>query len=170
MKLQTICLSLGFTIISAPIMGMEFAESKKDAAALINADLHIAIATQNGDEVKELIEMKNADVNSRDDNGSSPLLSAINKGSWDIAGYILERTDVNVNLADKQGRTPLYAAARQCSLDTVKKLVEKGADINHKTKDGLSAWDIALAKKAIAPDAATKAKYDDIILALDRKK
>jgi ankyrin repeat protein len=92
-----------------------------------------------------------ADINAPDQDGITPLLSAMINGHYDVANVLLEN-GANPNIADRTGRTPLYSAVddhtmpasnrpspkeidnETTSLDLVKTLVAKGADINAQLK------------------------------------
>jgi ankyrin repeat protein len=92
-----------------------------------------------------------ADVNAVDQDGISPLLSAIINGHYDAASVLLEK-GANPNIADRTGRSPLYSAVDDhtmpasnrpspkeidnevSSLDLVKSLLAKGADVNAQLK------------------------------------
>jgi ankyrin repeat protein len=179
MKLNLIYLSLSFLIINTPISAMERVEAKNEKQALLDKKLHIAVELQDSNKVEKLIN-KGADVNSDDGTGSYPLLSAINKGSWEIVNHLLTRDDIDVTVKDSQGWTPLFAASRQGSLETVKKLIAKGADVNAVTYDvtkdkefiekGMTPREIAFEKQDKEQNAILKQKYTDIILALEPKK
>jgi len=92
-----------------------------------------------------------ADINAPDQDGITPLLSAMINGHYDVANILLEN-GANPNIADRTGRTPLYSAVddhtmpasnrpspkeidnETTSLDLVKTLIAKGADINAQLK------------------------------------
>jgi uncharacterized protein len=92
-----------------------------------------------------------ADINAPDQDGITPLLSAMINGHYDVANVLLEN-GANPNIADRTGRTPLYSAVddhtmpasnrpspkeidnETTSLDLVKTLVAKGADVNAQLK------------------------------------
>ena len=75
---------------------------------------------------------RNADVNATAITGETPLLGGINK--HDIAMFILERgAEVNVEWA-LDGTSPLHKAANSGDIELLKKLLEKGAEINKQTK------------------------------------
>lgn len=89
-------------------------------------ELHDAV--KNGDivKVRQLLE-RGADVNARNENGTTPLHFAARYGNTDIAKLLIERgADVN---AKKEG-TPLHWAIYHRNTDIAKLLIEKGADLN----------------------------------------
>ena len=91
-----------------------------------------------------------ADVNLADPNGISPLLMSILNGHLDVARFLLDH-GAKINAADFYGRTPLWAAVdlrnmdldhgndlgvdRAPVIDFIKLLVERGADVNARTKE-----------------------------------
>ena len=93
-----------------------------------------------------------ADVNQVTNYGWSPLLVAIQNRYLQLASFLLDR-GANPNLANKGGWSPLYIAVdnrnieggdypvRKADMDTlefIKKLVDKGANVNWRVKD--STW------------------------------
>jgi ankyrin repeat protein len=92
-----------------------------------------------------------AEINAGDQDGITPLVSAIINGHYDVAGLLLEK-GANPNAADRTGRTPLYAAVdfhtmpasnrpapkeidnELGSLEVVKSLLSKGANVNAQLK------------------------------------
>jgi ankyrin repeat protein len=101
------------------------------------------------DSAKLLVAAK-ADVNQTEANGVTPLLMAITNDHADIARYLLDQ-GAGVNTADWWGRTPLWAAVelrnrdmgrggehdidRGAVLDLVKTMIERGANVNARTKE-----------------------------------
>ncbi len=65
----------------------------------------------------------------------TPLLLATEESKDDIAQLLLAH-GADVNFADEAGSTALQWAAHSCSAKTVRLLVDKGADVNSKFKDG----------------------------------
>src|SRR5439155_9429216 len=92
-----------------------------------------------------------ADVNVTDEDGITPLISAIINGHYDVAGVLLEK-GADPNIADRTGRTPLYSAVdfhtmpsdnrpapkeidnELTSIDVIKALLAHGAYVNAQLK------------------------------------
>jgi len=92
----------------------------------------------------ELLIEKGAEVNARNDKGQTPLhLAAPStnnpKKPSDIAANVLLTHGAFVNAKDKGGRTPLYMAAGNGKIKVVELLLAKGALIDHKTNEEMTA-------------------------------
>ena len=75
--------------------------------------------------------LKSANVNSRDQDGRTPLMYAILSEHADVRMVeFLIQHGADINVADKQGWTPLHFAARDHKLDLVKILVDNGAAVD----------------------------------------
>jgi uncharacterized protein len=101
-------------------------------------------------EEARLLVTSGADVNLADPNGISPLLMAILNNHLDVARLLLD-SHADINAADFWGRTPLWAAVelrnldldhgvdsivdREPALDFIKVLLDRGANINARTKE-----------------------------------
>jgi len=88
-----------------------------------------------------------AEINGADQDGITPLLSALINGHYDTAGVLIQK-GADPNTADRTGRTPLYSAVdahtmpasnrpspkeidnETTALDVVNSLIAKGANIN----------------------------------------
>lgn len=108
------------------------------------------IARDGRPEEARLLVSAGADVNLADPNGISPLLMAILNNHVDVARFLLDH-GANINAVDFWGRTPLWAAVelrnldldhgvdsgvdREPLLDFIKLLLDRGADINARTKE-----------------------------------
>jgi ankyrin repeat protein len=96
--------------------------------------LHAAARMDNEMAVKKLME-KGANVNvKRSTDEATPLYLAITRGHENVAIILLEAEDIDPNarccINDEEQETSLHAAARMGNEVTVRKLLEKGADVN----------------------------------------
>jgi len=101
-------------------------------------------------DIAKLFVAAKAGVNQTEANGITPLLMAITNDHVDVARFLLDQ-GAGVNAADWWGRTPLWAAVevrnrdlgrggehdidREAALDLVKTLIERGANVNARTKE-----------------------------------
>ena len=105
----------------------------------------LMLAAQNGHvAVMETHLAGGADIAYRTDNGASVLARAAVTGQTRVVEYLVDQHHVDTNLADADGYTPLFGAAVRGYLNTVKALLERGADAKFRNKDGETALDSAL--------------------------
>ena len=83
-----------------------------------NRALLIAVIEGHPGVVKILIQF-GADVNSKNNRGSSPLSQATVSGHLDMVSYFLSLPEIDVNTVDKNGWTPLYIASREDNSEMV---------------------------------------------------
>ncbi|MGV2432892.1 MAG UNVERIFIED_CONTAM: ankyrin repeat domain-containing protein [Rickettsiaceae bacterium] len=99
--------------------------------------------------IKILLDNR-ADPNQPNDKGETPLEIAITHHSLDVVNCLLSHKDIDINKANtNNGVTPLIIAAAFQKTNLVNLLLEKGADINHSAKEGLSAIAAAIHNKNI---------------------
>lgn len=122
--------------------------------------LHDA-ATYNWKELVDDLLSKGADVNARDDNGSTPFANAT--GSADVP-TIQRMIDLgaDINARDNEGRTPLFFAALSSHSDVGGLLIKSGADLYARTYSGETIGYYALINGATINliDFLQKAGYD----------
>ena len=78
--------------------------------------------------------------------GITPLHVASAHGSNQILKYS-QKFNINVNIQDEGGRTLLHTAIVRNNVNTVELLLEMGADVNIKNKQGFTAMDVFLINK-----------------------
>ena len=86
--------------------------------------------------VRQLLT-EGADPDARDDDGRTPLFSAVLGGSLGLVGLLLE-AGCDVNARDNDGWTALHFAAQEHLPDVVRVLLGRGADPNARDEDGAS--------------------------------
>ena len=144
-------------------------------ANVSNAHFHGAIIRGHMEIVKLLIA-KGADVNAKDEEGETPLLRAIDNASFSTTNKkrhketieLIVNNGADVNIGDDKGRTPLIAAIqgsfyeyikggngkdkvkRLKGKDTVKLLIENGADVNVGNVNSLGLGETPLHIAALA--------------------
>ncbi|MEG2048930.1 MAG: ankyrin repeat domain-containing protein [Comamonas sp.] len=74
--------------------------------------------------------LRGINANTPDERGRTALTLAIRQESWRVVDTLLLAPGIDLNLANRQGETPLMLAAIKGNLELVKKLAERGADIN----------------------------------------
>jgi hypothetical protein len=115
----------------------------------IGVDIADAAKANDTEKVKALLA-HGADVNAKDDIGSTPLHVAANNNAKEVVALLLaNRADVNAK--DIDDWTPLHMAANKNSKDVAALLLANGADVNAKTKkSGETPLDRAVQKHSDA--------------------
>lgn len=93
----------------------------------------------------EYLLANGAQIEARNEDGSTPLIWAASFAQTDILKLLIDR-GARTNVRDKDGNTPLIAAACECALatmnsayDVVRMLLEQGSNVNARSKDGTTA-------------------------------
>mmetsp|Transcript_17381 Transcript_17381/g.27777 ORF Transcript_17381/g.27777 Transcript_17381/m.27777 type:complete len:176 (-) Transcript_17381:346-873(-) len=103
-----------------------------------------AVENEKTSTVKMLLNKK-AMINKTDSDGNTPLIYAAKNGD-DRTAKLLLKSKADVNRSDKKyGDTPLICAinSTEINLDLVKFLVDSGAELEAKDKEGNTALDYA---------------------------
>ena len=113
-----------------------------------SSDLIKAVRARDGNKVNEILRDNPAGiVNSRDDNGDTPLIITIaRQDEW--AGFFIGK-GADPNLPGKGGDTPLIAAARVGYLEAVEWLLKVGAKIDSPNRMGETPLIIAVQQRQI---------------------
>jgi uncharacterized protein len=102
-------------------------------------------------DIVQILVAANADVNQAEANGITPLVDAITNNHVDVARFLIDH-GADVNASDWYGRTPLWSAVetrnqdfdadtqvnsidRAPFVELIKVLIERGADVNARTKE-----------------------------------
>lgn len=116
-----------------------------------NRPLHVA-----NEDIARLLLDHGARVDSRNDDGATPLHRASSSGEAGLARLLLSR-GANVELRNRWGQTPLYIAVLAGNVEIVELLVSNGADIEAKNDLG----------NTLLHEAASKGYIDRIEVLLD---
>ncbi|XP_038679268.1 E3 ubiquitin-protein ligase KEG-like [Tripterygium wilfordii] len=93
-------------------------------------DILAKAASGNGSvSISMLLEAQNTD-------GQTALHLACRRGSAELVGAILEYAEANVDILDKDGDPPLVFALAAGSPDCVRALIEKGANVRSRLREG----------------------------------
>lgn len=105
-----------------------------------------AIKTNQPQAVVLLLE-SGADVTQATKNGNIPLQTAVDYGRVEIVQLLLNHPNIQIDQTDASGNTVLMIAAKAGQLEMVNALVAEGADVAIKNQHGLTALDLAKAKR-----------------------
>ena len=101
---------------------------------------HLSANNFNKEFLDRLVQ-NNAEINSPDFDGDTPLHFAVMNNNAETVAYLLEN-GANTNVKNKDGITPLHIAVKEKNYDIAGMLLAAGADRNTKDVDGISALDI----------------------------
>ncbi|XP_063432909.1 ankyrin repeat and KH domain-containing protein 1-like [Mytilus trossulus] len=96
----------------------------------------IEMSTKRKSIVKSLID-RNAEVNSRDREGETPLHKTCISGDYELAKILLS-IKCEINLQNCKGQTPLYLACKYGAENVVTLLLEENADTNKADNEGIT--------------------------------
>lgn len=112
-----------------------FGGEKRRVAKLINA-----ARVGDTDKIKQLLS-KGVDINAAEpESGDTAILAAIDKAQWATAEYLLNQKP-DLSMEDLNGNSPLYLAVSRgdAAVDTIKRLLENGAQVELGPKTGKNA-------------------------------
>lgn len=92
-------------------------------------------ALQNYTKTAELLINNGATVDAKDNDGGTPLFSAVLFGETEIVALLL-KAGADANERDNDGSTPLHCASQCGSTGGAELLLNAGAEINARTDDG----------------------------------
>lgn len=111
------------------------------------------------EELTRYLVSQGLDINTQNAYGRTPLYTHSTVGAPLVA--VLLELGADVNLANNDGCTPLFTALANARVDTVKLLLEHGADIKHKNQAKQNAFEygLSLTSNAAIPDMLQCAKH-----------
>ena len=143
----------------------------------LGAPVSFAEACALGDEprVRELLAADPSALNTRTADGFPPMPMAIFFGHGALARWLIEQgADVNAAANNAQRVTPAHAAAATCDRETMRVLLERGADPNARQQmdhtplhGAASRGDIEMARLLLAHGADRNATSSDGLTAAD---
>lgn len=104
----------------------------------IGGQTPLSIAIFAAEIVEVLLARGDIETDSADAEGRTPLSYAVEMGLDNSARLLLARHDVNVDSVDMYGRTPLSHAAENDHANTVKLLLNHGAQPDYADEDGIT--------------------------------
>ena len=98
--------------------------------------------------ITSMLLTNGADVHSQTSSGNTPLMIAINLGNEQIAALLI-RNNSDIRHRNKLSLTPLMIAAAQGQANTVKQLMDKGANASRKSDEGKNSYDYAAGNSTV---------------------
>ncbi|GJN21097.1 hypothetical protein PR202_gb08545 [Eleusine coracana subsp. coracana] len=118
-------------------IALSYARSRADVGALLIHTVGIARALDGGKGcIREAVEAVG-------DRGAGVLHLAAGSGRIPVCAYLVEELHVDVNAVDESGDAPLAHAVRGCKVDTVRYLLDHGADPNKPGEHGCTTLHVA---------------------------
>jgi ankyrin repeat protein len=88
----------------------------------------------NNQKILELLINKGSDINLKDGNGNTPLMTAIKQKNYKIAKFLIEKSQININSLNSLGETALHIACNY-ELENIVELIIQNKDININVQD-----------------------------------
>lgn len=105
----------------------------------------------------------NAEVNTRNNEGETPLHTACRYGDYELVKLILSSKKSDLNLQNSKGQTPLYLACEFGDDDIVEILLEGNADSSREDNNGKSPLHVSIEMlNSIKYERKTLKEKDDI--------
>lgn len=116
--------------LNALLLGLIFTFLSLPALAQTREDLWVYVRNDRDADVKTLIE-QGLDPNTRDGRGNPIIMQAVRDNAWRVFDVVLSNRKTDVNIMNGYQETPLMYVSLVGNLEMAKKLVAKGAAVNH---------------------------------------
>lgn len=116
--LKVLFLTLSLTLASLPVL----AQSRDD--------LWVYVRNDRASDVNRLLA-QGLDPNTRDARGNPIIMQAVRDNAWKVFEVVLNNRKTDINIINGHQETPLMYVSLVGNLEMVKKLVAKGAQVNH---------------------------------------
>lgn len=93
-------------------------------------DLWVYVRNDRASDVKALLA-QGLNPNTRDSRGNPIIMQAVRDGAWEVFELVLNNRKTDINIMNGYQETPLMYVSLVGNLDMAKKLVAKGAQVNH---------------------------------------
>jgi ankyrin repeat protein len=114
-----------------PITKWYYAKKITHTGLAFSSQDFLSAVAKNNEEAVELFIKAGMPVDAKNDKGQTALMIAAEKGHVNILGKLAALNTALLTQADAGGNTALMAAARQGREQSIKALLEKGADVNY---------------------------------------
>src|SRR5262249_7746240 len=122
-----------------------------------NQDGQTPLHVSRSKEISQLLLASKANVNAKNETGSTPLHNAVGAPDSKELVELLLNKGAEVNAVDNIGQSPLFRAVLALDKQTIELLIAYGADVNAKDSQGKTPLDL-LAKPATFPARALPAQ------------
>lgn len=138
-----------------PVCGCGKQEGPPKAASPPHVDIHLAALQGHIDAIRQHIA-SGANLDERDEYGSSPLIIAATFGKTEVARALLD-AGADTEIRNNDGSTALHIGAFLCRTEIVKILLDNGADRRATNKSGRTALDAV-----VGPFEDVRGIYDQL--------
>ncbi len=123
-------LSRNFMLYRIYFIGLVLVLLSLPTAAQSRDDLWVFVRNDQARDVQSLLA-QGLDPNTRDKRGNPIIMQAVRDGAWNVFEVVLNNRKTDINIMNGYQETPLMYVSLVGNLEMAKKLVAKGAQVNH---------------------------------------